>query len=340
VSATPLVTIGCAVYNGAATLERALAPLVGQDYPNIELLIADDCSTDRSLEICEAVARRDPRVRVIRNARNLGRTRNLNALFREAKGEYFMWADQDDIRDRSFVRKTLAMLEADPEAVLCQSYTGAFIGDPNDVKYLATLDGVAGVRPLVARYAAFLARYSDFAIYGLMRTEALRRTNLWQNALGSANALAFELLLQGPFLQVPEPLYFYSGRGVGKRPTPQQEYDRMNMGRPMPWYYFPFLVLAANQSRGIVRSPLPVAARATLLVTLWGHVAAVAGTKLVYRVLDRLTGGHLPAALTEACSRIADPQPRLIFLDNAPRDEALFPRGYVVSGGRALRSRK
>src|SRR6267143_1650924 len=126
-SGEPLVSIGCAVYNGEATLDRALAPLVGQDYANLEILIADDCSTDRSLEICEAFARADARVRIIRNHENVGIIQNFNNLLAEATGKYFMWADQDDIRDRTFARKAVAALEADGDAVLCHSHTGAFI---------------------------------------------------------------------------------------------------------------------------------------------------------------------------------------------------------------------
>jgi glycosyltransferase involved in cell wall biosynthesis len=51
--ADPLVTIGCAVYNGEQTLIRALSPLTEQTYNNLEILIADDRSTDGSRAICE-----------------------------------------------------------------------------------------------------------------------------------------------------------------------------------------------------------------------------------------------------------------------------------------------
>ena len=83
----PLVTVGCAVYNGEATLARALAPVVGQDYPNLEILISDDCSTDSSPEIYERFARGDSRIRVLRNKRNIGVTENLNRLAREAAAQ-------------------------------------------------------------------------------------------------------------------------------------------------------------------------------------------------------------------------------------------------------------
>ncbi|HEY3044868.1 MAG TPA: glycosyltransferase [Vicinamibacterales bacterium] len=331
-SAEPLVTIGCAVYNGEETLERALSSVVAQDYANCEVLVSDDCSTDRSLAICEAVARRDPRVRIIRNARNIGLHHNFNLLFREAKGKYFMWADQDDIREKTFVRKAVAALEADPDAVVCHSYTGAFIGDPGDVKLIVTLEGVSGVASPVRRYLKFLRRYSDTVIYGLIRSDALRRTRLWRSDLGSANALLFELLLAGKFIHIPEVLYFYSGRGVRNRPSPKEEYGRMNLGRDMPRYYFPFLVLALNQTDGIRRSALGWFEKVVLIGALWIHVSVIALTKLVYRLLHRVSFGRLPAWLTEFCGSIVESRSHLIFLNNADRDETLFPKAWALKG--------
>jgi len=328
----PLVTIGCAVYNGEATLERALRTLTAQDYPDIEILIGDDCSTDRSLEICEAAARRDARIKLVRNPRQLGMIGNVNELFRRASGKYFMWADQDDLRDPTFVRKAVAALEANPAAVLCHSYSAVFVRDPADVKLIVTVSAVDGVASPIVRYWRFLREYADTTIYGLIRTDALRQTRLWRPDLGSANALLFELLLLGTFIEIPEVLYFYSGRGVRNRPTPAQEYERQNRGRKMPWYYFPFAVLALNQTDGILRSPVGLPSKAVLLLMLWAHVGAVAGTKLAYRLLYRLSFGHVPDLLTRFCDAIVDPRTHYRFVNHADRDEQLFPRAWVLRG--------
>jgi glycosyltransferase involved in cell wall biosynthesis len=330
----PLVTIGCAVYNGEKTLARALRSVVGQDYPHVEILIADDCSTDGSLAICAEFAARDPRVRIIRNGSNIGLIQNFNLLFREAKGEYFMWADQDDVRAATFVSKTLAALEADPEAVLCHSHTGGFIGDPSDVKVIGTLNGVSGVRPVITRYRRFLRNFSDTTIYGLIRSDALRRTQLWPAELGAANALLFELLLLGPFVQVPEVLYLYSGRGLRNRPGPEDDY-RMTKRRKMPWYYFPFLVVALNQTKGIGRARLGLLHKAALLSVLWGHVGTVFMTKLVYRVLYRIAAGRVPDWFTNMCDAIVESKAHVVFLGDSARDEDLFPKAWALKGRRS-----
>lgn len=328
----PLVSIGCAVYNGEKTLDRALSSLVSQDYADIELLVADDASTDGSAAIYGAYARLDPRVRIIRNPRNIGLTHNLNKLFREAKGKYFMWADQDDIRDRTFISKAAAVLESNPSAVLCQSHTGVFIGDPSDLKQIVTLRGIDGVRLPITRYRRFLRHYSDTTIYGLIRADALRRTRLWRHDLGAGNALLFELLLLGAFVEIPEILYFYSGRGVRNRPTPREEYERQNAGKRMPVYYVPFIVLALNQTDGIRRSPLALTDKAALLVILWANVWAVAAVKLLYRLLYRVSFGHVPGAMTRWCDSIVDSKTHIRFVGGADRDEGLFPKAWVLRG--------
>jgi glycosyltransferase involved in cell wall biosynthesis len=328
----PLVSIGCAVYNGEATLERALATLTGQSYRNIEIIISDDGSSDRTMAICEAAARQDPRVRLLTNASRLGLTRNFNRVFAESSGQYFMWADQDDVRDPTFVEKAVAVLEADPGVVLCHGRTAVFRSDPDDVKLIVTLSSTSGVASPLRRYWRFLREYADTTIYGLIRADVLRQTRLWRSDLGAANALLFELLQRGTFVEIPEVLYFYAGRGLRNRPAPRDEYARMHTGRPMPWYYQPFLVLATNQSRGIRRSPLPWPQKAALFVMLWAHVLMVAATKLGYRLLDRLAAGRLPLWLTQACNAVVDPQAHLIFVNNVDGDREHYPRYWVLRG--------
>lgn len=329
--AGPLVTIGCAVYNGEATLERALAAVVAQDYPHLEILVSDDCSTDGSLSICEDFVRQDPRIKILRNRENIGLTENFNLLITEATGQYFMWADQDDIRDKSFVSKAVAALEADPDAVLCHSHTGVFQGDPDDLKYIITLKGVDGVESRVLRYFMFLNYFSDTALYGLIRTSALKQTRLRRH-LGAANSLLFELLLLGKFIQIPEVLYLYSSRGTKKRPDATHEYARLNPGKKMPAVYFPFLVVAFNQTKAIGRAPTGWIEKLGLGTVLWGHTSVVAMTKLVYRSIAK-PFPNVPDLFTTLCDSIVEPKGHLVILNDSDRDEEIFPKGWAVKGG-------
>ena len=339
-SAEPLVSVGCAVYNGEATLERALASIVGQDYRNLEILISDDGSTDRSRDIAAACARADARVRILDNDGPPGMMRNFNRLFAHAAGRYFMLADQDDFRDRTFVRKAVAALEADSRAVLCQSHTAQFIGGPGDVKLIVTLDGVENVQPRVARYWRFLRHYSDTTLYGLIRADALRQTTRWSDSLGAANALLFELVLRGTFVQIPEVLYFYSARGLRNRTTPRQDYARMHPGKTLPRFYFPFLRLARNQTMGIWRSGAALIEKIGLTTVLWADVVAVFLAKAIYRTWHRLAHGRVPGRVTRICQAVVDSSPDMRTVGNTRFDDDEFPHPAAWTLlGESLRAR-
>ena len=69
------------VYNGDDGLEGALDSLLAQTYEDFEIIISDNASTDGTEEICRRFSRLDPRVRYIRNDKNVGVARNYNRLF-------------------------------------------------------------------------------------------------------------------------------------------------------------------------------------------------------------------------------------------------------------------
>lgn len=99
---TPLVTIAIPTYNRADSyLEDALKSASEQTYENIEILVSDNCSTDRTPEIIEAFD--DPRLRYFRQEKNLGQRPNMNFLVEKAEGDYFLMFHDDDQIERDFV---------------------------------------------------------------------------------------------------------------------------------------------------------------------------------------------------------------------------------------------
>lgn len=82
-------------YNYGRYLPQAIESVLAQDYDGFELLIADDSSSDDSVEVIRAYAARDSRIRLLINERNIGMVANWNLCLREARGEYvkFLFAD-------------------------------------------------------------------------------------------------------------------------------------------------------------------------------------------------------------------------------------------------------
>jgi succinoglycan biosynthesis protein ExoO len=95
-STPPCVSITIPVYNSASTLERCIRSAMRQTLADIEILIADDGSTDDSATVAEQLAHEDPRIRVLRIVPNGGKPAAMNRLIAEARGEWVAVLDADD----------------------------------------------------------------------------------------------------------------------------------------------------------------------------------------------------------------------------------------------------
>lgn len=107
----PLVTVGMATYNNPEGLKDALNCIVNQTYKNLEIIVSDDCSPDqRTRDVINEFQKQDNRIRSVRQQTNLGPPANLNFVLTQATGQYFMWADDDDLRDARWIEVLLPKL--------------------------------------------------------------------------------------------------------------------------------------------------------------------------------------------------------------------------------------
>jgi glycosyltransferase involved in cell wall biosynthesis len=106
------------VYNGERYVRRAIDALLAQTFVDFELVISDNVSSDATRAICEGYARRDPRVRYIRQGSPLPVEENFLLVLREARGEYFMWQADDDRWGPEWLARATAILDAEPKASL------------------------------------------------------------------------------------------------------------------------------------------------------------------------------------------------------------------------------
>jgi len=124
------------VYNGEKYLAEAIESILTQTYDNFEFLIVDDGSTDKSLEIINSYSNKDPRIRVLRNPRNLSIAVSLNRGIDAARGKYIARMDCDDVSLPARLEKQVLFLDKNPEiGVLgCRvrniDSQGSFISEP------------------------------------------------------------------------------------------------------------------------------------------------------------------------------------------------------------------
>lgn len=111
-----LVSILMPNYNYAQYIEKAIESALNQTYENIELIIVDDASTDRSLELAQPYADRDERVRLFRNERNLGSVGNHNRTVELSRGRYIVVLSSDDYIAPTFVEECMNKLKEYPTA--------------------------------------------------------------------------------------------------------------------------------------------------------------------------------------------------------------------------------
>lgn len=91
-----MISIVAPVYNVEKFLPQFIDSVLAQSYKEFELLLIDDCGTDKSSAICKDYEQKDKRIRVIKQAHNGGVAKARNRGIAEAKGEYIMLADSDD----------------------------------------------------------------------------------------------------------------------------------------------------------------------------------------------------------------------------------------------------
>jgi glycosyltransferase involved in cell wall biosynthesis len=189
-------------------LAESIDSVLAQTHRHLELLISDNASTDRTRDICLDYVAHDPRVRYVRQEKNIGGTQNHNFLFGLSRGKYFCWIGHDDRRAPTFVERCVGHLEADPDLVLCYAgtqYIGAS-GEPLD--YTET---VLGTDRLSApeRFAEVIRMdHKVEPIYGVMRSSVLEKTALEGPFADHDRVLTAELSLHGRFHRVDEPLIF------------------------------------------------------------------------------------------------------------------------------------
>ena len=200
-----LVSIGLPVYNRPGKLQKALDCLINQTYSNLEIIISNDCSPNpETYEILDKYQMKDSRIRVYFQQNNLGIYRNFWFVLQKATGNYFMYAQEDDLWEPDFVEKLVRQLESHPEQAMAMSATNRI---DEDGKYFDTtrLNGKSVLHlSLLALYDELLS----FLYMGLFRTDTLKKFDYTpMDLLGKDVIIMAEMILSKPFGYIDQPLY-------------------------------------------------------------------------------------------------------------------------------------
>ncbi len=125
----PKVSICIPTYNGEAFIEETIKSAIAQTYPNIELIVSDDGSTDRTIAIAQSFQSQTAvDFRIILH-RNYGLSQNWNFCISQATGEYIKFLFQDDLLEPECIAKMVAVAQQNPEIGMVFSPRGITIAE-------------------------------------------------------------------------------------------------------------------------------------------------------------------------------------------------------------------
>jgi glycosyltransferase involved in cell wall biosynthesis len=253
---SPRLSIGIPVYNGGSLFAEMLESLVTQTFTDFEIVISDNASTDDTSTIARRFAGRDGRIRYYRNETNIGAAPNFNRVFELANSPvYFKWAAHDDLYKPTFLERCVEVLDREAHVVLAYTMvdvideTGENLLSKHPFYWRGCVDSytdeqgrtgwmmgplhLAETADPSRRYYEFLNKMiACFPMFGVIRAEFLRRSSLHRSYSGSDRSLLAQLVLQGPFRQVPERLYTNRyHRSVGRLVPVEQQQAWMDSAR-------------------------------------------------------------------------------------------------------------
>ncbi len=169
----PLVTIGICTYNRADSyLKSALQSAVDQTYPNLEIVVSDNCSVDHTEDLVRSFE--DPRIRYFKHERNLGVNNNFNFALDQARGAYFLLLHDDDLIDPDFCETCMDAADDRTDYGLLRTGTRIIDADgeviaerPNDAEGLPPVDF------FLAWFADKTAFYLPSTLYNTERLKEL-----------------------------------------------------------------------------------------------------------------------------------------------------------------------
>ena len=184
---SPLVTVVLTAYNQERFIKEAITSVLWQTYQNIQILIYDNCSTDKTYEIIKEIAAEDESITVVRNESNLGLCKAFNTGLQLAEGKYIIDLAGDDIMHPTRIEKQVQAFELLSENFAVVFTNARYINEAGgfmNYHYFTDQAGHAlGIVPSGDVYKKVLERYFICTPTMMMRTSILVEMNGYDEAL-------------------------------------------------------------------------------------------------------------------------------------------------------------
>ena len=193
------ISVLMSVYNDEKRVSKSIESILNQTFQDFEFLILDDCSTDNTYEICNYYAKKNQKIKLMKNHQNLGLTKSLNLLISESNYELIARQDSDD---ESFKQRLEIQLKIIEKYNLDACTT------------LATIDELKGTRPFLSHLfpKKLIIKYKNPFIHGslLIKKRVLENVGMYDEKFNLAQdyKLMFDLIRLNHKLKIiNQPLY-------------------------------------------------------------------------------------------------------------------------------------
>lgn len=230
------VTVGLPVYNGESFIDEAMASLCAQDYADLKIFVSDNASTDKTNEILQRWAEKDPRVIIHRQKENIGAIANFKWLAQNADTPWFCYAAYDDLWSPNFFSALYQATQQQENVVLAVPRMVLTKGNSREH------DRTCPAPSYISHLSQFQRRFKSIAevnsgwFYGLGRRDILldsmRATDKFPSAWGSDFLTPLYFILAGDIAVSDAAIYYKQVTPLSEeRYRPKTAYEQFKLQR-------------------------------------------------------------------------------------------------------------
>jgi len=176
----PLVSVGIPTYNHPESLRKTLECISKQTYENLEIIVSDNCSPGKETEaVVREFATKDNRIQYYKQDANKGALFNFRFVLEKATGEYFMWVADDDEWDINSITAFINEFNRHPEISVVMSACKRVDENGRLYDVIHNFNSELNpnlTNPIILTFDASTNHYWSYLIYGLFRTDYLKKT--------------------------------------------------------------------------------------------------------------------------------------------------------------------